>query len=52
MENNFELSLILGRFNHIHLGHKRIIDISKGLSKKTLVVIGSSRGKWNFKKPI
>ena len=29
MEKIFELGLVLGRFNHIHNGHKQIINASK-----------------------
>lgn len=51
MEKNFELSLILGRFNHIHLGHKYIIDISRNLSEKTLILIGSSQESGTLRNP-
>lgn len=51
MEKNFELGLVLGRFNHMHLGHKRIIDISKSLCKKTLVFIGSSQESGTLRNP-
>lgn len=43
MEKEFELCLILGRYNHFHNGHKMIIDIARKLSKKTLILIGSSQ---------
>lgn len=42
MEKEYELSLILGRFNHIHNGHIMLIEMSRKISKKTLVLIGSS----------
>lgn len=51
MEKNFELSLILGRFNHIHLGHKYIIDISRKISDETLVLIGSSQESGTLRNP-
>jgi len=51
MEKNFELSLIIGRFNHIHSGHKKIIDISKSLSEKTLIFIGSAQESGTLRNP-
>lgn len=51
MEKNFKLSLILGRFNHIHLGHKYIIDISRNLSETTLILIGSSQESGTLRNP-
>ena len=42
MEKVFETSLILGRFNHIHNGHIMLIELSRKISKKTLILIGSS----------
>ncbi|MCI8277315.1 MAG: hypothetical protein HFJ46_05280 [Clostridia bacterium] len=51
MDKNFELSLVLGRFNHIHLGHKYIIDISKKISEKTLILIGSSQESGTLRNP-
>lgn len=51
MEKNFNLSLILGRFNHIHSGHKYIIDISRNLSKQTLILIGSSQESGTLRNP-
>lgn len=42
MEKKFELCLILGRYNHFHNGHKMLVDIARILSKKTLILIGSS----------
>ena len=51
MEKNFNLSLILGRFNHIHSGHKYIIDISRNLSKETLILIGSSQESGTLRNP-
>ena len=43
MEKEFELCLILGRYNHFHSGHRMIIDMARKLSKKTLILIGSSQ---------
>ena len=43
MEKEFELCLILGRYNHFHNGHKMIIDMARKISKRTLILIGSSQ---------
>lgn len=42
MKKEFELSLILGRYNHFHNGHKMLVDMSRKISRKTLILIGSS----------
>jgi len=51
MEKIFKLGLVIGRLNHMHSGHKRIIDISKNLSEKTLVFIGSSQENGTLRNP-
>ena len=51
MEKEFELSLVLGRFNHLHNGHKMIIDMSRKISKKTLILIGSSEKSGTVRNP-
>ena len=38
----FKLGLVLGRFNHMHNGHVEIIEISRQLCEKTLILIGSA----------
>lgn len=43
MEKEFELCLILGRYNHFHNGHKMLVDMAKKISKKVLILIGSSQ---------
>lgn len=50
-EKEYEFSLILGRFNHIHLGHKMLIDESINKAKKTLVLIGSMQEKGTLRNP-
>ena len=50
-EKEYEFSLILGRFNHIHLGHKMLIDESIKKAKKTLVLIGSMQEKGTLRNP-
>lgn len=51
LEKTFETSLILGRFNHIHNGHKMLIDMSRKISKKTLILIGSSNKSGTLRNP-
>lgn len=51
MKKLFETSLILGRFNHIHNGHIMLIEMSRKLSKKTLILIGSSDKNGTLRNP-
>lgn len=51
MEKKFELGLVLGRFNHLHNGHMQIIDISRSLCKKTLILVGSSQESGTLRNP-
>ncbi len=41
-EDIFENGIIVGRFQHIHIGHEKIINIGLKLCKKLLVFIGSA----------
>lgn len=41
-EDIFEYGLIVGRFQHIHIGHEKLINIGLKLCKKLLVFIGSA----------
>ena len=43
MEKNLKFGLVLGRYNHIHNGHKEIIAQSIKLCEKTLILIGSAQ---------
>lgn len=47
----YKFSLILGRFNHIHLGHKMLIDESIKKVEKTLVLIGSMQESGTLRNP-
>ncbi len=38
----FESGVIVGRFQHIHIGHEKLINIGLSLCNKLLVFIGSS----------
>ena len=51
MNKEFELCLILGRYNHFHNGHKMIIDLARKLSNKTLILIGSSQEYGTLRNP-
>lgn len=41
-EDIFEFGIIVGRFQHIHIGHEKLINIGLKLCKKLLVFIGSA----------
>lgn len=41
-EDIFKYGLIVGRFQHIHLGHEKLINIGLKLCEKLLVFIGSA----------
>ena len=51
LEKKYELSLVLGRFNHIHNGHKMLIDKSIEMSKKTLILLGSAQESKTLRNP-
>ena len=51
MDKQFEFGVVLGRFNHLHNGHKLVIDISRKLCKKTLILIGSAEKVGTLRNP-
>ena len=51
LEKKYELSFVLGRFNHIHNGHKMLIDKSIEMSKKTLILLGSAQEAKTLRNP-
>lgn len=51
MEKEFELGLVLGRFNHMHKGHTYIIDLSRKMCEKTLILIGSAQEYGTLRNP-
>lgn len=51
MEKKFELGLVLGRFQHLHKGHIEIIEISRKLCKKTMILIGSEQESGTLRNP-
>ena len=50
-EKKYKLSLILGRFNHIHKGHELLIDLSIKESEETLVLLGSAQEEMTLRNP-
>ena len=51
MEKEFEFGLVLGRFQGLHNGHRGIINVSRKLCKKTLILIGSSQESGTLRNP-
>lgn len=51
MEKIFKLGLVLGRFNHIHNGHKQIINASRMVCEKTLILVGSAQESGTLRNP-
>lgn len=51
MKKKFKLGLVLGRYQHMHLGHMQIIDTSRQLCDKTLILIGSAERKGTLRNP-
>lgn len=51
MKKNFKFGLVLGRFQIFHNGHKEMIDISRKLCEKTLILIGSSQESGTLRNP-
>ena len=47
----FENGIIVGRFQHIHIGHEKIINIGRSLCDKLLVFIGSVGEEANMRNP-
>lgn len=52
MENGiFKYGLIVGRFQHIHKGHQKLIEIGLRLCDKLLIFIGSANQKISSRNP-
>ena len=51
MEKKFEFGLVLGRFHHLHNGHMKLIESSRKLCKKTLILISSSQESGTLRNP-
>ena len=41
-DQEYDLLVFIGRFQPLHLGHKRVIDIALRKSKKVLILVGSA----------
>lgn len=50
-EKKYKLSLVLGRLNHIHNGHRMLIEKSREVSKETLILLGSAQEKGTLRNP-
>ena len=51
MDKFFKLGLVIGRYNHIHSGHTKIINQSIKLCEKTLILIGSAQESGTIRNP-
>ena len=47
----FKYGIIVGRFQHIHKGHEKLINIGLRLCNKLLVFIGSANQKTSARNP-
>jgi bifunctional NMN adenylyltransferase/nudix hydrolase len=51
MAKTFKLGLIVGRFQHFHNGHKRMVDTALATCEKVLLLIGSSQESMTERNP-
>ena len=51
MEKKFEFGLVLGRFHPLHKGHQELIDLSRQLCQKTLILISSAQESGTLRNP-
>lgn len=49
--NVFKTGIIVGRFQHMHIGHEKIIKIGLSLCDKLLIFIGSAQEEGTIKNP-
>lgn len=47
----FETGILVGRFQHIHIGHEKLINIGLKLCKTLLIFVGSSNREKSSKNP-
>jgi bifunctional NMN adenylyltransferase/nudix hydrolase len=47
----FDLSVVIGRFQPFHNGHKYLLDVAESLSKNKLILIGSSSKARDIRNP-
>ena len=50
-EGIFKCGLIVGRFQHIHIGHQKLIDAGLKLTDKLLVFIGNANSPIGTRNP-
>lgn len=48
---SFKFGYIIGRFNHIHIGHERMINYGLEVCQDLLVLVGSSQEKETLRNP-
>ncbi len=51
MNKTFNLGFILGRFQHLHLGHERMIRTALNTCEQVLLMVGSSQESMTVKNP-
>jgi cytidyltransferase-like protein len=49
--HEFKTAIVLGRFQHIHIGHERLINIGLSLCDKVLVFVGSAQESGTVRNP-
>lgn len=47
----YDIGLICGRFSHLHLGHFSLIETSRKLCNKTLILVGSAQESKTLRNP-
>lgn len=47
----FQLGLIVGRFQHLHIGHERMIEVGMKSCENLLVLVGSSQESMTLRNP-
>ena len=50
-DKKYNFSLVLGRLNHIHIGHEKLINESIKVAKETLVLLGSAQESGTLRNP-
>lgn len=50
-EKTFKTGILVGRFQHIHTGHERLINIGLNLCDKVLVFVGSANAQISNRNP-
>lgn len=50
-DETFNYAIVVGRFQHIHIGHERLINIALKLCSKVLILISTSENEGTIKNP-